>query len=274
MRHSLPIAPQFYVTAPQPCPYLAGRVERKLFTALHGDAAVTLNDALSQQGFRRSQNVLYRPSCAECSACMSARIPVAAFAPSRTQRRVMDRNADLTRHAAPPWATEDQYALFRRYLDSRHADGGMAEMDIFEYAAMIEETPVRSRIVEYYRPDPDSEGRRDLAAVCLTDVLTDGLSMVYSYFDTDLKRNSLGTYIILDHIRLAREAGMKYVYLGYWVPGSAKMDYKARFRPLEIYRAGQWQTLQDSKAYNDDRHPLAKDPISAQVAAIHLPLLP
>ena len=110
MRHSLPIAPQFYVTAPQPCPYLAGRVERKLFTALHGDAAVTLNDALSQQGFRRSQNVLYRPSCAECSACMSARIPVAAFAPSRTQRRVMDRNADITR---PPMML---LALMRRPL--------------------------------------------------------------------------------------------------------------------------------------------------------------
>ena len=273
MRHSLPITPQFYVTAPQPCPYLDGRVERKLFTALHGDSANILNNALSQQGFRRSQNVLYRPSCADCSACMSARIPVATFHSSRSQRRVLERNSGIVREAAAPWATEDQYQLFRRYLDSRHSDGGMAEMDILEYAAMIEKTPVRSRVVEYYRPDPDTPGTRELVAVCLTDVLNDGLSLVYSFFDPALERHSLGTYMILDHVRLAREAGMNYVYLGYWVPGSAKMDYKSRFRPIEIYRAGSWQTLAGPGPYGDDRHPLSKDPISAQVAAIHLPPL-
>ena len=138
MRHTLPIAPQFYVTAPQPCPYLSGRMERKLFTALQGDGSEQLNDALSKQGFRRSQNVLYRPSCADCSACMSARIRVADFAPSKSQKRTRRRNSHLTRKATSPWATEDQYELFRRYLDSRHADGGMADMDVFEFAAMIE----------------------------------------------------------------------------------------------------------------------------------------
>ena len=142
MRHTLPIAPQFYVTAPQPCPYLEGRMERKLFTALQGDFSEKLNDSLSKQGFRRSQNVLYRPSCAECSACMSARVRVADFEPSKSQRRALRRNKDLRRDATSPWATEEQYALFRDYLDSRHADGGMADMDIFEFAAMIEETPV------------------------------------------------------------------------------------------------------------------------------------
>lgn len=270
MRHTLPIAPQFYVTAPQPCPYLEGRMERKLFTALQGDHANRLNDTLSKQGFRRSQNVLYRPSCADCAACLSARIRVKDFTPSRSQRKTMARNANLTRKAISPWATEEQFALFRKYLDSRHRDGGMADMDIFEFAAMIEETPIRSRVVEYHGQDgtPDTP---DLAAVCLSDVLEDGLSMVYSFFDPDLRGASLGTYVILDHIRIAQEAGLPYVYLGYWVPGSPKMDYKAKFAALEIYYQGEWRELDDPEKYSNARHPLSTDPIAEQVARIDLP---
>ena len=268
MRHTLPIAPQFYVTAPQPCPYLEGRMERKLFTALQGEYAEKLNDALSKQGFRRSQNVLYRPSCAECSACLSARIRVADFRPSRSQRKVLRRNTHLRREATSPWATEEQYALFRAYLDRRHADGGMADMDIFEFAAMIEETPIRSRVVEYGMTE---DGERRLAAVCLTDVLDDGLSMVYSFYDPALVEDSLGTYVILDHIRIAREAGLPYVYLGYWVPGSPKMDYKARFDALEVYSGGAWRPLGDPTSYPADTHPLSTDPIAEQVARINLP---
>ncbi|MBI1218052.1 MAG: arginyltransferase [Rhodobacteraceae bacterium] len=271
MRHSLPIAPQFYVTAPQPCPYLDGRMERKLFTSLQGDRAERLNDSLSKQGFRRSQNVLYRPSCAECSACLSARIRVADFKPSRSQQRTLKRNAALSREATSPWATEDQYALFRRYLDSRHADGGMADMDIFEFAAMIEETPVRSRLIEYTEAAATKGRRRNLIAVCLTDVLDDGLSMVYSFYDPDRAAASLGTYIILDHVRIAREAGLPYVYLGYWVPGSRKMGYKANFSALEIYKQGQWQPLGDAAQHSAQLHPLSVDPISEQVARISLP---
>ncbi|MCV6594590.1 MAG: arginyltransferase [Silicimonas sp.] len=268
MRHTLPVAPQFYVTAPQPCPYLEGRMERKLFTSLQGDHAEQLNDSLSKQGFRRSQNVLYRPSCAECSACYSARIRVADFKPSRNQRRVIRRNQELQREATSPWATEDQYALFRRYLDSRHADGGMADMDIFEFAAMIEETPIRSRVVEY----ATHEGReKTLRAVCLTDVLDDGLSMVYSFYDPGLAANSLGSYVILDHVEIAREAGLPYVYLGYWVPGSVKMGYKANFAPVEIYSGGEWVELGDPEAYDAEIHPLSTDPIAEQVAQISLP---
>ncbi|MEO0485012.1 MAG: arginyltransferase [Pseudomonadota bacterium] len=269
MRHSLPIVPQFYVTAPQPCPYLAGRMERKLFTALQGDTAETLNDSLSKQGFRRSQNVLYRPSCAECAACLSARINVANFTKSRSQKRVAKKNSDLRRHATAPWATEEQFDLFRRYLDSRHADGGMADMDIFEFAAMIEETPVRSRVVEYHAEA--GEGTETLKAVCLTDVLDDGVSMVYSFYEPALEHNSLGTYIILDHIKIAQENGLPYVYLGYWVPGSDKMGYKARFSGLEIYRGGEWQSLQEPEAYETDVHPLSVAPIAEQVAQISLP---
>ncbi len=271
MRHTLPIAPQFYVTAPQPCPYLAGRMERKLFTALQGESAEKLNDTLSKQGFRRSQNVLYRPSCADCQACLSARIRVADFVPTRSQRRTVKRNNTLRRDPTSPWATEDQYALFRRYLDSRHADGGMADMDIFEFAAMIEETPVRSRVIEYSDAPRPGERRRELVAVCLTDVLDDGVSMVYSFYEPDRDRDSLGTYIILDHIEIAREAGLPYVYLGYWVPGSRKMGYKAKFNALEIYKGGRWQEIGDPESHGAETHPLSVDPIAEQVARITLP---
>lgn len=246
-------------------------MERKLFTALQGEYAEKLNDGLSKQGFRRSQNVLYRPSCAECSACLSARIKVADFAPSKSQRRTIKRNRHLTRTASSPWATEDQFDLFRRYLDSRHADGGMADMDIFEFAAMIEETPIRSRVVEYTDPAKKGSEYNPLTAVCLTDVLDDGLSMVYSFYDPAQARNSMGTYIILDHVQIAREAGLPYVYLGYWVPGSPKMGYKANFAGLEVYRRGAWETMKDPEAYTAETHPLSVDPIAEQVAKISLP---
>ncbi len=266
MRHSLPLAPQFYVTAPQPCPYLPDRMERKLFTALQGDGAQKLNDSLSKQGFRRSQNVLYRPSCSDCAACLSARIVAEDFRPSRSQRRVSKRNTRLKRRVASPWATEDQYELFRRYLDARHADGGMADMDVFEFAAMIEETPIRSRVIEY----SDRE-TGELIAVCLTDMLDDGLSMVYSFYEPDWEKASLGTYMILDHVEIARQTGLPYVYLGYWVPGSDKMGYKAQFDALEVHRRGQWEKLRSEAAYDADMHPLSTDPIAEQVANISLP---
>ncbi len=271
MRHTLPIAPQFYVTAPQPCPYLDGRMERKLFTALQGDGAKKLNDSLSKQGFRRSQNVLYRPSCTDCAACLSARVRVADFTPTRSQKRVMRRNANLGRRAISPWATEAQFALFREYLDSRHAAGGMADMDLFEFAAMVEETPVRSRLIEYREDDRNDGPTEGLRAVCLTDILDDGLSMVYSFFEPDLDRRSLGTYVILDHIEIARELDLPFVYLGYWVPGSRKMGYKANFAGLEIYQGGKWNTLGDPASYDAATHPLSTDPIAEQVARINLP---
>lgn len=269
MRHTLPKAPQFYVTAPQPCPYLNDRVERKLFTALFGDDAKNLNDSLSQQGFRRSQNVLYRPTCSGCSACMSARVRVEGFDPSRSQRRVLKRNGDIRREVKTPWATEEHYELFQRYLNDRHADGGMAGMDIFEFAAMIEETPVQSRIIEYYAHDDD--GDEILIGACLTDILDDGLSLVYSFFDSDHDHRSLGSYIILDHIRTAKEAKLPYVYLGFWVPGSQKMAYKSRYQPLEVFHNSKWRKFDSVDFIENQAHPLDTDPVSEQVAAIHLP---
>lgn len=239
-------------------------MERKLFTALQGDTAEKLNDSLSKQGFRRSQNVLYRPSCAECAACMSARIDVSKFQLSRSQKRVLKRTRHLRRRATSPWATEEQYALFRKYLDGRHATGGMADMDMFEFAAMVEETPIRSRLIEYEDTD-------NLSAVCLTDILDDGLSMVYSFFDPDLEKLSLGTYVILDHVAIAQDLKLPYVYLGYWVPGSPKMGYKAKFQGLEVYRNGDWQPLKDPDSFDGNVHPLSTDPIAEQVARITLP---
>lgn len=241
-------------------------MERKLFTALQGDGAQKLNDSLSKQGFRRSQNVLYRPSCAECAACLSARINVFEFRVSRSQKRTIRRNRRLERRATSPWATEEQYDLFRRYLEDRHANGGMADMDAFEFAAMVEETPIRTRVVEY----ADTE-TGELVAVCLTDVLDDGVSMVYSFYDPDRPRDSIGTYIILDHIQIARENDLPHVYLGYWVPGSAKMGYKSAFSGLEVFSGGEWQSVHDPKDFCSSTHPLSTDPIAEQVANISLP---
>ena len=271
MRHSLPLTPQFYVTAPQPCPYIEGRMERKLFTSLQGESAQGLNDSLSKQGFRRSQNVLYRPSCADCGACLSARIRVADFQPNRSQKRIQKATAHLMRNATSPWATEDQFTLFRRYLEARHADGGMADMDVFEFAAMIEETPIKSRVIEYTRPAGPGERGRQLAAVSLTDVFDDGLSMVYSFYDPDLERLSLGTFAILDHVAIAREIGLPYVYLGYWVPGSRKMGYKAGFSAVEIFKGGCWQDIGDPADHTADLNPMSVDPIAEQVSRILLP---
>jgi leucyl-tRNA---protein transferase len=236
--HESSLKAQFYLTAPQPCAYLEGREERKVFTTLNGSSAVSVNNTLSNKGFRRSQAVIYRPACVGCSACMSIRIPVRAFRPSRAQRRIAGRNADLVRRPCEAWATETQFALFRRYLNARHADGGMADMDAFDYASMVDETPVNTMVVEY--AEPEDEGGR-LVAACLSDILGDGLSMVYSFFDPELSRRSLGAWMILDHIEMAREMGLAHVYLGYWVAGSRKMDYKTGYRPFELCDGSTWR---------------------------------
>lgn len=225
--------PRFFVTSPAPCPYLAGKTERKVFTELNGTHASELNDALGRIGFRRSQAVAYRPSCIDCSACVSVRVVAGEFQPSGTQKRMLKRHGDLEVTACKPWATEEQYALLRRYLKRRHPDGGMVGMDESDFADMVEQSPVRTYIIEYREPSIDGTPGR-LVGACLTDQQGDGLSMIYSFFDPDLaERPGLGTYIILDHIVRAGRAGLPYVYLGYWVENSRRMAYKARFRPLE-----------------------------------------
>jgi arginyl-tRNA--protein-N-Asp/Glu arginylyltransferase len=238
-------APQFYLTAPAACPYLPGRQERKVFTHLVGRRALELNDLLTQGGFRRSQTIAYRPACEQCRACVSTRIVVDDFRPGRTFRRIWRDNDDLIGSMGANRPTSEQYSLFRAYLESRHSDGGMVDMTVLDYAMMVEDSHVDTRIVEYRRRGPDSfirgKGTGPLYAVALTDVLADGLSMVYSYFEPDAPARSLGTFLILDHIARARAMGLPYVYLGYWVEGSAKMAYKARFQPQERLMPGGWQ---------------------------------
>lgn len=246
--HESSLKAQFYLTAPQPCAYLEGREERKVFTTLQGPSAVQVNNTLSAKGFRRSQSVIYRPACVGCSACLSIRIPVKLFRANRTQKRLIRRNADLSRRLCEAWATETQFDLFRRYLDHRHADGGMADMDAFDYASMVDETPVNSTVIEYSQTDPESGARR-LMAACLSDVLGDGLSMVYSFFEPTASDRSLGAYMILDHLRLAAEMDLAYVYLGYWVSGSAKMNYKTSYRPFELCDGTSWRQFEDETEF-------------------------
>jgi arginyl-tRNA--protein-N-Asp/Glu arginylyltransferase len=234
--------PQFFLTPGGPCPYLPGRIERKVFARLTGPLAQPLSEALTHSGFRRSQSIAYRPACEGCNACVSVRIVVGEFEPSRNQRRITKRNADLVRRAAPAEATREQFALLRTYLDSRHSGGGMSDMGLFDYVAMVEETPVNTHIVEYRLPDEDGKPG-NLMGCALTDVLRDGLSMVYSFFHPGADSRSLGTHMILDHIEAARGRGLTNVYLGYWVQGSAKMDYKARFAPLEALGPNGWERL-------------------------------
>lgn len=230
---------RFFLTAATPCPYLPGRRERKVFTALDGPNAEHLHSMLTHSGFRRSQTIAYRPSCEGCQACISARVPVEQFQFTRRWRRIMARNADLSRSLRPSEPTAEQYKVLKRYLVSRHGDGGMAEMSMRDYAAMVQETAVRTHIVEYrYTAGPR---RGELAAAALIDVLADGLSLVYSFFDPEDPKRSLGAYAILDHIQQARAAGFGYVYLGYWIPGSDKMQYKAEFQPLELLLGGAWR---------------------------------
>jgi arginyl-tRNA--protein-N-Asp/Glu arginylyltransferase len=241
--------PQFYLTAPSPCPYLAGREERKVFTHLVGERAPELNDLLTHGGFRRSQSIAYRPACETCRACVSVRVVVDDFRPTRSMRRVVDRNSDLVAEMRVPVPTSEQYSIFRGYLDSRHRDGGMADMTVLDYAMMVEDSHVETRIVEFRRRGPDSRltgrGNGPLLGVALTDVLSDGLSMVYSFFDPDAGARSLGTFIILDHIARARRLGLPYVYLGYWVKGSKKMDYKGRFLPQERLTGDGWSRVEE-----------------------------
>ena len=234
--------PQFYLTAPSPCPYLPDRSERKVFTHLVGEKAGDLNDLLTHGGFRRSQSIAYRPACDQCRACVSVRVIADEFRLSRNFRKVMARNADIdgTMRAAVP--TSEQYSIFRAYLDQRHRHGVMADMTVLDYAMMVEDSHVETRIIEYRRSDVDSgiDARGDLVGVALTDVLSDGLSMVYSFFEPSEQHRSLGTFMILDHISRARQLGLPYVYLGYWIEGSRKMDYKGRFLPQQRLAPTGW----------------------------------
>jgi arginine-tRNA-protein transferase len=234
---------RFFLTAPSPCPYLPGRDERKVFAHLPLSDGPGVNDALTQVGFRRSQNIAYRPACEACDACTSARIPVQGYPFTRSQRRVLERNDDLSRHLVEAEATMEQFDLLRRYLNARHPGGGMSDMTWPDYVAMVEDTAVRTHLIEYRKPSGD-DGPGDLIACVLVDLLNDGLSLVYSFYDPNETKRSLGGFVILDHVIQASLTSLPYVYLGYWVPGSEKMAYKAKYRPLEVLKPGGWVRLE------------------------------
>jgi arginine-tRNA-protein transferase len=238
--------PQFYLTAPSPCPYLGGKEERKVFTHLVGERAPELNNILTQGGFRRSQSIAYRPACEGCRSCVSVRVVAKDFRPTQSMRRITRRNADIASEMRIAVPTSEQYAIFRAYLDSRHRDGGMADMTVLDYAMMVEDSHIETRIIEYRRRDPGTPQRAggELVAIALTDVLGDGLSMVYSFFEPDEAARSLGTFMVLDHIARAQRMGLAYVYLGYWVRGSRKMDYKSRFLPQERLAPDGWARVE------------------------------
>lgn len=239
MRHDTQRTAQFYfTTTPMPCPYFPDRVERRLVTELAGRGVIAMHDALTHAGFRRSHGISYAPCCTDCNDCRSVRVNSARFLPSRSQRRVLNRNSGLSPHQVPVTATEEQYALFAAYQQSRHGGGEMAGMEFSDYQALIEETPIETELIEFR----DVDGT--LLAACLIDRVNDGLSAVYSFYDPDTDpRLSLGTYMILWLIERARELDLAYVYLGFWIRNCAKMNYKSAFQPLEAYAPDGWSPL-------------------------------
>jgi len=239
--------PQFFITKPSPCPYLPDQQERKVFTHLVGNDAHHLHDMLSVGGFRRSQNIAYRPACKDCTSCVSVRVPVDKFHWTKNFTRTCRRNADVVSQFAEAKTAAEHFSLFADYIDSRHQTGGMAEMTVLDFSSMVDESTVKTNLIEYrLRPKaplakPDTQ-QGQLVGVALTDTLSDGLSMIYSFFDPALDKRSLGTFMILDHIIKAQKLGLPYVYLGFWVDGSRKMAYKARFLPQERLSEDGWET--------------------------------
>ncbi len=220
-----------------PCPYLEGYWERKLLLVLDGPDTQSRHDELTRGGFRRSQRYIYRPACRRCDACVPARVRVADFTASRAQRRNWRKNEDLTGRTLAPHVTQEQFDLFHRYLNARHGDGEMAQMNERDFAEMVGGSPVDTVLAEFR----DASGR--LVAGLLCDRMQDGLSLVYSFFDPAEENRGLGNYMILWAIEQARLQSLPFVYLGYWIEGSPKMAYKSTFKPLEVLRAKKWRRL-------------------------------
>ena len=227
----------FMGTRALPCPYIPGRVERKVVTDLATPDAMKLYDNLSRAGFRRSHSLAYRPACPGCTACVPVRIRVEDFDWSRSFRRITNRNADLTTRDMAGHATMEQYRLFTRYQRSRHSGGEMSSMSFRDFRAMIEDSPIDTRTIEFRDPEGS------LVAVMLADRQMDAMSAVYSLFDPELDKRSLGTYMVLWLIKQAESNDLPHVYLGYWIEESPKMSYKTRFRPLEGLTPDGWKTL-------------------------------
>ena len=225
---------QFFASPGVPCPYVKGRIERKLIIELDGRGAAAFYDDLSRAGFRRSHRFAYRPACRGCASCVPVRIVAADFTDSRSTRRIRNLNRDLAGRAAPARATAEQFRLFLAYQRSRHPDSDMAAMRPGDYRGLVEDSPARTEIVEFREPGGS------LVAASLIDCLDDGISAVYSFYDPAESRRSLGTWSILWLVDECRRRDLPYVYLGYWIAESPKMAYKARFAALERLVPGGW----------------------------------
>jgi len=232
---------QFYLSGPLPCPYLPDRVERKLFTRLTGDPGTDteINATLTRAGFRRSHDIVYRPACPSCNACVPVRVPVRNFKPSRSLRRIASINRDLALEIVDTAVTDEQYALFMSYQAMRHPDSDMALMSRAEFANMLREGEADTCIYQLRKTDGT------LAGGIITDHVNDGLSAVYSFFSPNEARRSLGAQLILTLISEAQRQNLSYVYLGYWIAASRKMSYKARFRPLQALGPQGWDWVEE-----------------------------
>jgi len=228
---------QFFATSPVACPYVPGRAERKLVVELSGGGSPQFYDDLSRAGFRRSHNFAYRPACRGCSSCVPVRIAVEDFTHTRSTRRIRNTNLDLSGRLAAARATPEQFRLFSAYQRSRHSDSDMASMTYIDFRGMVEDSPLRTAIAEFR----DTSG--SLVAASLIDLLDDGFSAVYNFYDPQQPRRSLGIWSILWLVEQCRRRGQPYVYLGYWIADSPKMAYKARFPALEHLAAGTWSAL-------------------------------
>ncbi len=224
----------FFATPTLSCPYLPDRNERRVVSELVGRNANQQNSALTQAGYRRSHSIVYAPACPDCDACTALRIKAADFAWTRSWRRIMNTNRDLTATEIGPTATTEQFELFISYQSSRHADGDMAKMNYSDYNSLVEDTPVDSYLTEF-------RNAGKLVAVCITDRLGDGLSAVYSFFELGNGKRSLGTLMILQLVEQAQAQKLDHVYLGFWINGCAKMSYKSRFRPFETFTPEGWR---------------------------------
>lgn len=231
----------FYVSAPHQCSYLEQQDAVTLFADPKARMTTQLYSALSDLGFRRSGEYVYTPRCPSCSACLPARIPVSSFRPNRSQRRNWKKNQDLKARVLPAEFRQSHFSLYQSYMASRHPDGSMATPDAEQYSRFFNSTWCDTRYVEFNLDDAP-------LAVSIVDVLTNGLSAVYTFFEPAVADRGLGVYAVLWLIEEAKRRGLPYVYLGYLIHESPKMAYKAHYRPLEVFRDGKWQILERTEA--------------------------
>lgn len=232
---------RLFHTAEHPCGYWPDRIARDLVMDPRDPKLAGWYPQALQWGFRRSGDIVYRPHCQGCRACVAVRIPVARFQPDRSQRRCLARNVGVTMRVLPPERTDEQLSLYQRYLGARHRGGGMDDHGPSEFDQFLSGRWSNGRFIELRDPAPNGPGR--LLAVAVTDVVAGALSAVYTFFDPDQSHRSLGTLAVLRQLQWATEQGYQHLYLGYWIKDHPKMDYKRRFRPLESFNGRSWRDL-------------------------------